>query len=276
VRSRLDRFVLRTYRQLSDNLHAFVGGKAMPSPSPRRLSARVRAYEAIVQRIRDGALPPGSALPSEPDLAVLLGVSRPALREALILLQEDGVISVQQGVGRRVSDRPVRQGYERVGPIEDALAAGRMRVTTVEKAVENELTDFTAQHLLIGPAARLRFWESLIEADGMPACLAQEWATDEDVLAKVGPGLPERLDLAGRRPGTMVAALREAGPGLRLHASSTVVASVLGGRRGELLRRDAETPVVLLTRTVLVGDVPVLVGKYVLPSGAPAVRVFHR
>jgi DNA-binding GntR family transcriptional regulator len=256
----------------------------MPGSPPRRLSARVRAYEVLVKRIRDGDFPPGSGLPSEPELVTQLGVSRPALREALIMLQEDGVITVQRGVGRRVSEQPVRQGYERVAAIEDALAADRIGTTVVERAIEEELTDFTAQHLFAGPSPRLRFWETVVEADGVPACLAQEWATDEEVLAKIDPGLAERLDEAGQQPGTMVAAFRAAaltgaaatGPVLRLHATSTVVASVLGTRRGRLLRRDPQTPAVLLTRTVLTDAVPVLVGKYMLPAGAPAVRVFHR
>lgn len=58
----------------------------------------VELYERIVDAIREGGYPPGSTLPSEPELAAALGVSRPALREALILLQEDGVITDRKSV----------------------------------------------------------------------------------------------------------------------------------------------------------------------------------
>lgn len=63
-------------------------------------------YERIADAIHDGVYPPGSTLPSEPRLAAELGVSRPALREALLLLQEDGLLSVRRGVGRTVNDHP--------------------------------------------------------------------------------------------------------------------------------------------------------------------------
>ena len=57
----------------------------------------VALYERIADAIHDGTYPPGSTLPSEPKLAGELGVSRPALREALLLLQEDGLLSVRRG-----------------------------------------------------------------------------------------------------------------------------------------------------------------------------------
>src|SRR5690625_7373209 len=53
---------------------------------------RVAAYMRISDAIRSGVLPRSSLLPSEADLGRALGVSRTVIREALILLEEDGQI----------------------------------------------------------------------------------------------------------------------------------------------------------------------------------------
>lgn len=50
-----------------------------------RLSDKV--VDVIMERIRSGDLKPGDKLPSEPELADILGVSRGILREALTVLQ---------------------------------------------------------------------------------------------------------------------------------------------------------------------------------------------
>jgi GntR family transcriptional repressor for pyruvate dehydrogenase complex len=64
---------------------------------------RVRTYELVLQRIEaqivSGALRAGERLPPERDLADLLGVSRPAVREALRVLEAQGVVRSQVGQG---------------------------------------------------------------------------------------------------------------------------------------------------------------------------------
>jgi GntR family transcriptional repressor for pyruvate dehydrogenase complex len=53
----------------------------------------------IEERILDGRLKAGDHLPSERDLAVLLGVSRPSLRESLRVLEALGVVDIRRGGG---------------------------------------------------------------------------------------------------------------------------------------------------------------------------------
>ncbi|GGI36366.1 GntR family transcriptional regulator [Cnuibacter physcomitrellae] len=64
---------------------------------------RVRTYEQVMaqieERILDGRLKVGDHLPSERDLAVLLGVSRPSLRESLRVLEALGVVDIRRGGG---------------------------------------------------------------------------------------------------------------------------------------------------------------------------------
>lgn len=65
--------------------------------------SRVRTYELVLQRIEtqivSGALRAGQRLPPERELAELLGVSRPAVREALRVLEAQGVLRSQVGQG---------------------------------------------------------------------------------------------------------------------------------------------------------------------------------
>jgi GntR family transcriptional regulator, transcriptional repressor for pyruvate dehydrogenase complex len=64
---------------------------------------RVRTYELVLQRIEaqivSGALRAGERLPPERELADLLGVSRPAVREALRVLEAQGAVRSQVGQG---------------------------------------------------------------------------------------------------------------------------------------------------------------------------------
>ena len=62
------------------------------------------AEQALVTAILDGTYPPGSTLPGERDLAALLGVTRPTLREALQRLERDGWLAINQGKPTRVND----------------------------------------------------------------------------------------------------------------------------------------------------------------------------
>lgn len=64
----------------------------------------VKIYDRLYSMIKDGTFPAGSQLPSEPNLAVQMDVSRMTLRKALSLLQEDGLIQNIQGKGNFVKD----------------------------------------------------------------------------------------------------------------------------------------------------------------------------
>lgn len=62
------------------------------------------AEQSLVKAILDGQFPPGSTLPGERDLAELMGITRPTLREALRRLERDGWLTVQQGKSTTVNN----------------------------------------------------------------------------------------------------------------------------------------------------------------------------
>lgn len=86
---------------------------------PRRL------YRQVADQIRGlieiGEFPPGARLPSERELAEQLGLSRPTVREALIALEVEGLVTIRVGAGvfvRRLPEvvPPIREPVE--GPFE--------------------------------------------------------------------------------------------------------------------------------------------------------------
>lgn len=72
----------------------------------RRASLSVAVANRLRGAIAAGEYPRGSRLPVEPDLAEQVGVSRPTLREALKLLEREGLIVRRQRTGTTVSARP--------------------------------------------------------------------------------------------------------------------------------------------------------------------------
>ena len=82
----------------------------------RPLKAAEVVAREIVRSIRGEGLRPGDVLPSEADMLQLYGVSRESLREALRLLEVQGMITIRRGPG----------GGPRVGTV-DPANLGRMQ-----------------------------------------------------------------------------------------------------------------------------------------------------
>jgi len=62
-----------------------------------------RVYLVLRERILAGALPPGTRLPGEPDLAAAHGVARVTVRRALDGLEREGLVRRQPGAGTFVT-----------------------------------------------------------------------------------------------------------------------------------------------------------------------------
>ena len=69
-----------------------------------RRSVPEDVFEQILADVLSGEMQPGAALPSERRLAVVLGVSRPAVREALKRVAAAGLVEVRQGDATTVRD----------------------------------------------------------------------------------------------------------------------------------------------------------------------------
>ncbi|VVE58942.1 Pyruvate dehydrogenase complex repressor [Pandoraea iniqua] len=113
----------------------------VPVTPPPRLRLSDMVYEQLETMVVEGRLAPGSALPSERDLAQQMGVSRPSLREALLRLESRGLIVGRAGGGYLVANasqpllaEPLSQLMSRHSKtVDDVL---EMREVLEAKAVE--------------------------------------------------------------------------------------------------------------------------------------------
>ena len=106
---------------------------------PQRLYRRIA--EQIVQLIRRGEYRPGERLPPERDLARLLKVSRPSVREALIALEVEGYVEVRVGSGVYVTQR--RPATRRADP--RSGDSGPFELITARRLVESECAALAAR-----------------------------------------------------------------------------------------------------------------------------------
>ena len=82
----------------------------------------------LENRIKESEVKPGDRLPSENELAALLNVSRPTIREAVKRLSAKGVLEIHRGVGTYVARHP--------GRMEDPLGIGYLNQDRMETAVD--------------------------------------------------------------------------------------------------------------------------------------------
>lgn len=110
--------------------------------------------EAIAQKIQSGELRPGDRLPSERELAAQLGVSRPAVREAIAALQFAGLVESRVGDGTYVTFRLTQ-------PVELLLSKAHEVLQTSQSPLEI----LTLRRVLEVGAARLAIKRATPEDD---------------------------------------------------------------------------------------------------------------
>ncbi len=94
-------------------------------------------FEQIVDEVLSGEMQPGEALPSERRLAEVLGVSRPAVREALKRLTAAGLIEVRQGDATTVRDFRRHAGLDLLPHL--LIRAGELDLAVVRSILETRL-----------------------------------------------------------------------------------------------------------------------------------------
>ena len=135
------------------------------------------AYRALKEAIRDNVFPPGYQ-GAEQEMAMRLGMSRTPVHEAVIRLQEDGLVRVLSKRGVTVcplAPEDVREIYDVIIAIE-SMAAELVATLPQEerRSVANELEEATAQmetslregDLLAWAAADDLFHRTLVERCG--------------------------------------------------------------------------------------------------------------
>lgn len=230
---------------------------------------RVAIYSRIAKGIRERVFVPGASLPNEIELGEHLGVSRTVVREALMLMEEDGLIVTRRGIGRFVATEQPRIGLEQLRPLEQVLAGPDTPVTVRRVTAEIQTaTEFSAGALGIPREAQTWFFESVLTRGTDKIALVQEYLPADSLLIRLSPALA--VSLPTRKKGTStILELVIATLGQKLSRSAfDITVGHIGALRGRQLGLRPADPILLMNQTVYLGDKPLYLAKHVVSAKA--------
>src|SRR3979490_216190 len=139
---------------------------------PRSVSVR----DMITDRIDKGVLAAGTRLPSEPALATELGVSRATLRDALRILEGEGIVRRMWGSGTYVAQGPrVANSLDMNFGVTDAIRSAGMQAGTEQGRYWFEPASAgEAGQLNLEPGQDVLVVERVRTADGKPVVLSRD------------------------------------------------------------------------------------------------------
>ena len=113
---------------------------------PFQAVATQRLYEQVAGQVTElvarGEFKPGDRLPPERDLAKLLGVSRPTVREAMIALEMAGLVEVRVGAGTFVTDKAKNGETTRLF---EGVGSSPLELIAARRAIEPEVAALAAR-----------------------------------------------------------------------------------------------------------------------------------
>ncbi len=163
----------------------------MSSGEEPAVSLTDRAIERIRELIRSGALPPGSKLPPEADLAAELGLSRNLAREAVKALAVARVLEVRRGDGTYVTSLQPSLLLEGIGGAVDLLqsdSGALLDLMEVRRLLEPVATGLAATRISDEALAEVkRHLDAMREArDDVEQLNAHDAAFHRAVVAATG------------------------------------------------------------------------------------------
>jgi GntR family transcriptional regulator len=194
--------------------------------TPLRRSLRHSIADGLRERVVAGEFAAGDRLPSEPELARSLGVSRSSLRAAIALLEEDGLVRRLHGSGTYVTHRPpMRNDLSRNFGVSSMIASmGLDPGTADEQCGAPPAPAEVAEPLGIPSGAPVSELRRVRTAGGRRVVEATDWCRT-DVLP------PEAM--AALEGGSVYSALAERGLAVH-HGVATITPDVA---TGEIARR---------------------------------------
>ncbi|MEV7288140.1 GntR family transcriptional regulator [Streptomyces sp. NPDC093252] len=241
------------------------GRGAGRQPKYQRIAAELRAA------VEAGTYGPGERLPGENDLMATYGVARMTARQALGVLQAEGLVEARKGAGVFVRHfRPIRRlGVERLAharwgegrSVWEADASGRELVVDSVEVTDEDAPPVVAGVLGLADGERVCVRRRRYTLDGKPVLLSVSYLA-ADLVAGSAITRPDT------GPGGVYARLAELGRA-PLRFREEVRSRMPGAEEAEALALPAGVPVMLVVRTAFdAGGAAVEVNDMVLDSSA--------
>jgi GntR family transcriptional regulator len=162
-----------------------MSNNSLLEPVPVRAPLVAQAAAAIRARIEAGRWHIGEQLPSEPQLATELGISRGTLRESVRMLISHGLLNRRHGVGTFVARVPppsIDRGIDELFGATDAITQMGYRPSLGACLVELvPASETVARELRIRRRTQVCHIERVRLADGRPVVLCHDYI-DADLL----------------------------------------------------------------------------------------------
>ncbi|HZO78154.1 MAG TPA: GntR family transcriptional regulator [Solirubrobacteraceae bacterium] len=221
--------------------------------SPTRPSLRHRIADRLRERVQEGEFVAGTRLPSEPELARRLGVSRSSLRSAITLLEADGILRRMHGSGTFVTERPLlHNDLSQNFGVSDLIAATGLEPGTADAhaACEPAPAD-VARAFGVEPGTALSVLHRVRTASGRRVVQSIDWCRRE---------LLDPAELAALGAGSVYDALQA--QGVTIHHGVASISPTVA--RGQTARRLKVAPGSLLLTLFQVDST--ILGEVVLVS----------
>lgn len=230
---------------------------------------RVVIYSRIADGIRSQVFALGSLLPNEAELGVYLGVSRTVVREALMLLEEDGLIVTRRGIGRFVATKLPRIGLEHLRPFEEILSIPGHKTSVKRISAELQVvSEFSAAELQLDEDAKSWFWESVVSRGEEKIAIVQEHLPAGKYLTDLSPALANGIESHSHSSATMLSTVNNILGHRFTQSECEITVGVVGATRGRILGLRPADPILIMTQVVFHADKPLYLAKYIVSAKA--------
>ena len=226
-------------------------------PAGQRTPQYLKIYRTLKQRIDAGELAPGVRLPAQRLLSREFGVTLMTLRQAIQLLEQDGLVRTRHGLGTFVASRQASYELSHLRSFAQEMNAQGLALTTR-----------VLSHGFVSPAPGVAT-ELGVDGDESVFMLERLRLIDGEPVVHQRSHLPQPLGVALRgvdlSVGSLYDSLSALGVDVR-RAHETIQPVVLEDREARLLDAAAGDPAVLSRRTTFGDDGPILYDEAVMPG----------
>jgi DNA-binding GntR family transcriptional regulator len=219
----------------------------------------LRIYRELKRRIESGQLTPGMQLPAQRDLSETFNVTLMTLRQAMQLLDKEGLIVTRHGRGTFVAERPLSYQVRTLRSLAQEMAAqGQALTTTVLDRRFEEAPARVAKRLALARRRGVLRLERLRSVDSRPIVYQRSFLPKWVAAPLDGVDLSRGslYDVLDQELGVVVE-----------RAHETIRAVELGGVEAQVLTAAPGSPAILSERlTFTTGERPIIYDEAFMPG----------